>query len=112
MKPISAQQLADLLGVSLAAGGGGVMISGGVSTDTRALPQGSAFFALRGENFNGDTFAAKALESGASVVVVQQWEGEPPANTAVIVVPDTLLAKAAAEMASTRVRLMWTCWQR
>jgi UDP-N-acetylmuramoyl-tripeptide--D-alanyl-D-alanine ligase len=92
MKPISAQQLADLLGVSLAAGGGGVMISGGVSTDTRALPQGSAFFALRGENFNGDTVAAKALESGASVVVVQQWEGEPPANTAVIVVPDTLLA--------------------
>jgi UDP-N-acetylmuramoyl-tripeptide--D-alanyl-D-alanine ligase len=92
MKPISAQQLADIFGVSIAAGEGGVMISGGVSTDTRTLPQGSAFFALRGENFNGDTFAAKALESGASVVVVQQWEGEPPANTAVIVVPDTLLA--------------------
>jgi UDP-N-acetylmuramoyl-tripeptide--D-alanyl-D-alanine ligase len=92
MKPISAQQLADIFGVSIAAGGGGVMISGGVSTDTRTLPQGSAFFALRGENFNGDTFAAKALENGASVAVVQQWDGEPPANTAVIVVPNTLLA--------------------
>jgi UDP-N-acetylmuramoyl-tripeptide--D-alanyl-D-alanine ligase len=92
MKPISAQQLADIFGVSIAAGGGGVMISGGVSTDTRTLPQGSAFFALRGENFNGDTFAAKALENGASVAVVQQWDGEPPADTAVIVVPDTLLA--------------------
>lgn len=92
MKPISAQQLADLLGVSIAAGRGDVMISGGVSTDTRTLPQGSAFFALRGENFNGDTFAVKALESGAAVAVVQQWEGEPPAHTAVIVVPDTLLA--------------------
>ena len=92
MKPISAQQLADIFGVPLAAGGGGVMISGGVSTDTRTLPQGSVFFALRGENFNGDTFAAKALESGASVAVVQQWEGESPADTAVIVVPNTLLA--------------------
>ena len=92
MKPITAQQLADLLGVSIAAGRGDVMISGGVSTDTRTLPQGSAFFALRGENFNGDTFAVKALESGAAVAVVQQWEGEPPAHTAVIVVPDTLLA--------------------
>lgn len=92
MKPTSAQQLADIFGVSIAAGEGGAMISGGVSTDTRALPQGSAFFALRGENFNGDTFAMKALESGASVAIVQHWEGEPPANTAVIVVPDTLLA--------------------
>ena len=68
------------------------MASGGVSTDTRTLPQGAAFFALRGENFNGDLFAAKALEGGASVAIVQHWEGEPPAGTAVIIVSDTLLA--------------------
>ena len=92
MKPISAQQLADILGVSIAAGGGDVMISGGVCTDTRTLPLGSVFIALRGENFNGDLFAVKALESGAAVAVVQQWAGEVPTNTAVIVVGDTLLA--------------------
>lgn len=92
MKPISAQQLADIFGVPLAAGDGGVMISGGVSTDTRTLPPGSVFFALRGENFNGDLFATMALESGASVAVVQQWDGELPANTAVLVVPNTLFA--------------------
>lgn len=92
MKSISAQQLADILGVPLAAGGGDVMIFGGVSTDTRTLPQASAFFALRGENFNGDAFATKALAAGAAVAIVQKWEGEVPANTAVIEVPDTLLA--------------------
>lgn len=92
MKPLSAQQLADILGVPLAAGRGDVIVSGGVSTDTRTLPQGSAFFALRGENFNGDTFAAKALTNGAVVAIVQQWEGEVPPDTAVIVVTDTLLA--------------------
>jgi UDP-N-acetylmuramoyl-tripeptide--D-alanyl-D-alanine ligase len=92
MKTISAQQLSEILGVSLAAGRGDVMVSGGVSTDTRKLPQGSAFFALRGENFNGDLFASKALESGASVAVVGHWEGKVPANAAVIVVPDTLFA--------------------
>jgi UDP-N-acetylmuramoyl-tripeptide--D-alanyl-D-alanine ligase len=92
MNPISAQQLADILGAPGVVGQGGVIISGGVSTDTRKLPQGSVFFALRGENFNGDLFAAQALTSGAVVAIVQSWEGEPPANTAVIVVPDTLRA--------------------
>ncbi len=92
MKPLSAQQLADILGVPIAAGRGDVIISGGVSTDTRKLPQGSAFFALRGENFNGDNFAAKALTDGAAVAVVQEWQGEAPADTAVIAVSDTLLA--------------------
>lgn len=92
MKPISAQQLADILGVPLAAGSGDAVISAGVSTDTRKLPRGAAFFALRGENFNGDLFAAKALEGGAAVAIVQHWEGVAPATTAVIVVPDTLRA--------------------
>ncbi len=92
MKTISAQQLSEILGVPLTAGRGGVLVSGGVSTDTRKLPQGSAFFALRGENFNGDLFALKALEGGASVAVVGHWEGEVPANAVVIVVQDTLFA--------------------
>ena len=92
MKPISAQQLADILGVPIAAGRGDVMISGGVSTDTRTLQQGAAFFALSGENFNGDTFAPQALAAGAVVAIVRAWSGEVPVDTAVIVVSDTLLA--------------------
>ena len=92
MNPLTAQQLADVLGVPLAAGDGAAWVSGGVSTDTRALPEGSAFFALRGENFNGDRFALAALASGASVAVVHEWDGEVPAGKAVIAVPDTLRA--------------------
>jgi UDP-N-acetylmuramoyl-tripeptide--D-alanyl-D-alanine ligase len=92
MKPITARQLADILGVPLAAGSGDVWISSGVSTDTRKLPSASAFFALRGDNFNGDQFAAQALEAGASVAVVHEWNGEVAEDKAVIVVPKTLLA--------------------
>ncbi len=92
MNPISVQQLAEILGASVAAGSGGVMVTAGVSTDTRALLVGTAFFALRGENFDGDAFAAKALEAGAAVAIVHRWSGELPAGKAVIGVGDTLLA--------------------
>lgn len=92
MKPITANQLAEILGVTLAAGDGNVSITGGVSTDTRVLPEGCVFIALRGENFDGDTFAAKALAGGAVVTIVHQWTGKAPHNTAVIAVSDTLLA--------------------
>lgn len=92
MKPISVQQLAEILGASITAGRGDVLISSGVSTDTRTISKGSAFFALCGENFDGDAFAVQALEKGAAVAVVRKWVGESPANTAVIVVQDPLLA--------------------
>jgi UDP-N-acetylmuramoyl-tripeptide--D-alanyl-D-alanine ligase len=92
MKTITAGQLSDILGASLVAGSAAVLVSGGVSTDTRNLTAGCAFFALRGENFDGDRFAVAALQGGASVAVVHTWDGSAPADTAVIVVKDTLLA--------------------
>jgi UDP-N-acetylmuramoyl-tripeptide--D-alanyl-D-alanine ligase len=92
MKPLTAQQIAEILGASIAAGNPEALASGGVSTDTRTLPRGAVFFALRGENFDGDTFAKAALDSGAAVVVVHHWEGDVPSDAAVIMVPDTLLA--------------------
>ncbi len=41
-----------------------------ITTDTRDCPEGSLFFALRGTTFNGNDFAAKALEKGCSYAVV------------------------------------------
>ena len=41
-----------------------------VTTDSRRCPAGSLFFALKGESFDGNQFAAKALENGAAVAVV------------------------------------------
>jgi UDP-N-acetylmuramoyl-tripeptide--D-alanyl-D-alanine ligase len=92
MNPLPAQRIAEILGTSVAAGDPTALVAGGVSTDTRSLPINSAFFALRGENFNGDAFAPAALAAGAALVVVQSWDGEPPERGAVIVVPDALLA--------------------
>ena len=92
MKPITVQQLCDIFGVPVTRGSGDVLISGGVSTDTRKLAKDSLFFALRGENFNGDHFALNALRDGAAAAVVQDWVGDLPPNTAVVVVPDVLLA--------------------
>lgn len=90
MKPLTAQQIAEILGASVASGNSAVLACGGVSTDTRTLQKGAVFFALRGENFDGDAFAKTALELGAAVVVVHDWDGEAPADAAVIEVPDTL----------------------
>ena len=44
--------------------------SAGVTTDSRHCPEGSLFFALRGENFDGNRFAAAALEKGCAHAVV------------------------------------------
>ena len=40
-----------------------------ISTDTRKIVPNSIFFALKGENFNGNTFAKTALDKGASLVI-------------------------------------------
>lgn len=43
-----------------------------VTTDSRNCPAGSMFFALKGDNFNGNAYALKALESGCAVAVVDE----------------------------------------
>lgn len=45
-----------------------------VSTDTRSIDKGVLFFALKGENFDANQFAEKALELGASYVVIDNKE--------------------------------------
>jgi UDP-N-acetylmuramoyl-tripeptide--D-alanyl-D-alanine ligase len=44
--------------------------SKGVSTDTRTIQKGEMFFALWGNKYNGNLYAAEALDKGASVAVV------------------------------------------
>jgi UDP-N-acetylmuramoyl-tripeptide--D-alanyl-D-alanine ligase len=43
-----------------------------IQTDTRKLKSGDIYFALKGDNFNGNNFAKMALESGASFCVVDE----------------------------------------
>lgn len=41
-----------------------------ITTDSRKIPPGSIFFALKGEHFDGNRFAVQALERGAAFAVV------------------------------------------
>lgn len=61
-----------------------------VSTDTRQLPAGCLFFALKGGNFDANKFAAQALENGAAYAVIDN----PAFQTSdrCLLVPDTLEA--------------------
>ncbi|MCI7315568.1 MAG: UDP-N-acetylmuramoyl-tripeptide--D-alanyl-D-alanine ligase, partial [Bacteroidales bacterium] len=41
-----------------------------ITTDTRHCPEGSLFFALRGERFDGNAFAQQALQAGCAFAVI------------------------------------------
>ena len=66
-----------------------------IVTDTRKISEGVLFVALKGERFNGEDFAAEALEKGAAGVVVSEAcdkkQLEKCAGT-VLQVEDTLAA--------------------
>lgn len=44
--------------------------STGISTDSRTVKKGQIFFALWGQNFNGNKYAAEAIERGACYAVI------------------------------------------
>ncbi|MBT8310063.1 MAG: UDP-N-acetylmuramoyl-tripeptide--D-alanyl-D-alanine ligase [Flavobacteriaceae bacterium] len=48
--------------------------SSGVSTDTRKVTENTLFFALKGDNFNGNEYADEALKKGASFAIVDEKE--------------------------------------
>lgn len=61
--------------------------SSGTSTDTRKINKGCIFFALKGESFNGNEFAATAIQQGAAFAVIDEKKHESK-NT--ILVDDVL----------------------
>ena len=62
----------------------------GVTTDSRNCPKGSLFIALKGENFNGNAFAAKALEAGSAYAIVDEADYVPAGDTHYILVDNSL----------------------
>ena len=46
------------------------LLSSGICTDTRKIFKNCLFFALKGDNFNGNIFTQKALEAGARRVII------------------------------------------
>ena len=57
----------------------------GVSTDTRTIKKGSLFISLKGDNFNGNKFAKKAIENGAKYAVVDEKEFSDESNNIYLV---------------------------
>ena len=65
--------------------------STGVTTDSRTLKGGELFFALKGENFDGNAYAPAALEKGAAYAVVDAAsEAAASDDKRLIPVTDTL----------------------
>ena len=61
-----------------------------VTTDSRNCPEGSIFFALKGENFDGNVYAPMALEKGCAMAVVDKADIAPEGDERYILVDDVL----------------------
>jgi UDP-N-acetylmuramoyl-tripeptide--D-alanyl-D-alanine ligase len=104
--PLTAAWVAEVMAGTLAAGGRGVEFAG-VSIDTRTLATNELFIAIRGEHFDGTSFAETAIERGAAGVVVPRggrtWSAMALAERpAVIEVDDTVVALQALAHAIRR----------
>ena len=62
-----------------------------VTTDSRQCPEGSIFFALKGTTFDGNLFAAQALEKGCAYAVVDNPEAARQ-DRRFVLVPNVLAA--------------------
>ena len=77
----------------------------GITIDSRTAGPGELFFAIAGENFDGNRFAQQALASGCLAAVVSD-EALAAADDRFVWVPDGL---QALQDAAHRRRKNWTC---
>lgn len=61
-----------------------------VTTDSRVCPQDAIFFALKGDNFNGNQFAEAAIEKGCAYAVVDEWDEQKEIPQHIVLVDDVL----------------------
>ena len=64
---------------------------GGVTTDSRHCPPRSLFVALKGDTFDGNRFASKALEAGCAYAVVDDSSVIPAGDTRYLLTDNCLL---------------------
>ena len=78
-----------------------------ITTDSRRIPAGSLFFALRGASFDGNRFAMDALDKGASLAVVDdpQVVAEHPERGAQLLLVEDVLTTLQALAREHRRRL-------
>jgi len=102
MKPISIQEIIDATGGQLVTplDESSVPSACAVSTDTRNLPEGALFIALRGDHFDGHNYVQSAIEQGAACIMVDTYDEDElltatlskrEEKPSVILVDDTLI---------------------
>ena len=77
-----------------------------ITTDSRECPDGSLFFALKGESFDGNKFAASALDKGCAYAIIDEKEFAPAGDKRFIVVDDCL--KALQQLANHHRKVLGT----
>lgn len=93
MNPLSLSEIAELCGATFSGPDTGAAVSR-ISKDTRTLEPGDLYFALRGENFDGNAFVSQAVARGAAAAVLDDPAAakEAPPGFPVILVEDGLEA--------------------
>lgn len=77
-----------------------------ITTDSRDCPAGSMFFALRGDNFNGNAYAEIAIEKGCSYAVIDDIAYMPEGDNRFILVDNVL--KTMQQLANLHRRTLGT----
>jgi UDP-N-acetylmuramoyl-tripeptide--D-alanyl-D-alanine ligase len=67
-------ELARAAGAKLICGSEAIRVKG-ISIDSRTVNKGEAFLALKGDNFDGHDFIARAVKSGASCIIKEAGKG-------------------------------------
>jgi UDP-N-acetylmuramoyl-tripeptide--D-alanyl-D-alanine ligase len=89
---MTVQELADAMAGTLHATPADTVVTD-VVTDSRQVPEGSMFVAIRGERADGHEFAAAAVASGAALVLADHPVVDPVAGPLpCLVVPDPVIA--------------------
>ena len=78
--------------------------STGVTTDTRTANVGKLFFALQGDNFNGNQYAQKALEQGCVSAVIDDAAIAREVDGAILV-DDVLSLTITGKVASQKMEM-------
>src|SRR5688572_20965086 len=82
----------DRIADALGGGPRGSTVVAGIATDSRTIPPGTVFLALRGENFDAHDFLDAAVRAGAAALVVSRPGLVGTVGVPVYEVPDTLVA--------------------
>lgn len=76
----------------------------GISIDSRDITPKDAFFAIKGDLFNGHNYTQKAAENGASVIVVSDADCRVEADGVATILVDDVLASLGRLAVASRAR--------